>query len=803
MGQLSLAAIIGTVLSFFWRVSRILWVCRVPAVSAIGGGLLLWQVEQARDLFADTGLSVLKWIGFFALLFVWAWLVHATARRALQIDDWVPEAHRPGGLSNDDRVRLRGEFLYYAIWIPRLLGLLVFVFVALALRDTRANLMPAAGLEQADLALSRLSMQLWFTLAVAVIYAFGVIFRQRVRTRLTGSADGPLLTGAWSVFVLNKTWDNRREILASRVNRVLIVMACVITAVFVVALIWPVFLTDWVPRAVFLPVLLGGGLLLFGEIAALSHRYTTPLLLCFFVLGGVMNYLLPHYNDVQWVASAPRSTETHHQTTIADAIKRWKVDNGCPDEGCKVRPIVVAAAGGASRAGFFTATIVGALMDAARQADATKGPNDIRNQIFALSTVSGSSVGAVMMRAAWMDAIERGRADTPPCRDENVTAWFGNDKASSSPKKAATGSWRDCFQQLMVGDFLSPVFVGIAFRDIFPIGNVFTGTNWSVDRAGLLEQSFERWYAQVVGEPVSDCNGSEKGKDDTGLCRRVGHLWTDLILKSDWVPLLFINGTSVSTGRRILVSDVRIDCLQDPDKGFLEISYDYTELRTASRQTEGCANVDHGADDTLDLRLSSTALMSARFPIISPQGVIRHNDKSGEIVDSVVDGGYFENDGLATAADIVRELKSARLNPIVIQIGNDPVDLALPIPGHGVDARPPIATSQERTLFDEYTSIGRALYATRSGHEDGHLDYLRQTLGSEPIRIGLHEITVPAPNSLSQPQPLCRSPVGQRTSMKTVSMSWWLSQPVQAYLDAQLCTGQADLLTAVLAGQVK
>src|ERR1700730_17264325 len=93
--------------TFIWRVLRILWVCRVAVVSAVGGGLLIIRAEQARDLFADTGLSVGDWTLFFLLLFVWAWLVHGMGRRALQFDEWVPEAHRPGGLQDDDRLRLR------------------------------------------------------------------------------------------------------------------------------------------------------------------------------------------------------------------------------------------------------------------------------------------------------------------------------------------------------------------------------------------------------------------------------------------------------------------------------------------------------------------------------------------------------------------------------------------------------------------------------------------------------------------------------------------------------------------------
>jgi hypothetical protein len=271
------------------------------------------------------------------------------------------------------------------------------------------------------------------------------------------------------------------------------------------------------------------------------------------------------------------------------------------------------------------------------------------------------------------------------------------------------------------------------------------------------------------------------------LCRRLGHLpiAADTGKTADWMPLLFVNGTSVSTGRRILVSDVKIDCLQGSDSPFLNLAYDYRELREpltrgGPRSCDG--NADEGASTAIDLRLSTTATMSARFPIISTQGVIR--DLSGNIVDSIVDGGYFENDGLATAADVVRELQTRGLHPLVIQTDSEP-DEVRTVRQAGADRRPPLPRSGARTLFDAYTSIGRALYATRSGQEDGHLAYLQETLQGPLISVGVHAIE-PGTGAL------CRSPVLTMTTMNVVSMSWWISQPVQAYLDAQLCAPEID-----------
>ena len=63
--------------------------------------------------------------------------------------------------------------------------------------------------------------------------------------------------------------------------------------------------------------------------------------------------------------------------------------------------------------------------------------------------------------------------------------------------------------------------------------------------------------------------------------------------------------------------------------------------------------------------------------------------------------------------------------------------------------------------------------------------YLLQTLRGPLVSVGVHSIE-PGTGAL------CRSPVKQVTTMNVVSMSWWISQPVQAYLDAQLCAPEID-----------
>src|SRR6516164_9621602 len=86
-----------------WRLGLVLWVCRVPIASTVLAGVLLVMTPQGRDFFADLGMSWFHWSVFFVLCFCWAWIVHGSARHALQCDDWVAESHRLGGMSQERR----------------------------------------------------------------------------------------------------------------------------------------------------------------------------------------------------------------------------------------------------------------------------------------------------------------------------------------------------------------------------------------------------------------------------------------------------------------------------------------------------------------------------------------------------------------------------------------------------------------------------------------------------------------------------------------------------------------------------
>ena len=136
-----------------------------------------------------------------------------------------------------------------------------------------------------------------------------------------------------------------------------------------------------------------------------------------------------------------------------------------------------------------------------------------------------------------------------------------------------------------------------------------------------------------------------------------------------WFPLLFFNSTDVDTGRRIVVSPVASHIQLDgqPEARIFADAYDFHDLIADTPTSEKGRKLEEQAaqfEGTLDrdISLSTAALLSARFPIISPPGVVLN--RKGKVVARIVDGGYFENFGAATAQELAQQLKQAGLSSL-------------------------------------------------------------------------------------------------------------------------------------------
>ncbi len=759
---LPLLAIVAAALSSSF--ARVLWACRVSVASAFAGYALFLFVIQAQDLFADTTygsiwyLHVGYWTAMFAALaIVWALPVHFAARAAIEgrsAAPYIPPA--------------TPEFLIK--WTPRVLGLLPVVAVLLGIFGAAIETRNATHL---DLGLGPqyvlLALAGWVTLGVVLIF---VVERKRVVKKFFGGVE------------------------SARARKIQKLCAVVTAAVFVVLVCAPLWSTHYVARAALVPFLLGSGVLLFGVLGRLSDCTGKPIIGFVAVAVTVLTAANYSFHDVRRLPADASNTAS--QMALPQAIAAWRDANRCPvsDDPAKDERqraecppvLIIAADGGASRAAYFTATVVGGLLDQLRASPGSKcGDADNPSRcIFAMSGVSGGSLGLAAIKGALLDGQK-----TPPCEKETT--------------------WTACLQQLVGGDYLSPTFIGVGFRDHFapPVYPFNSEAIWG-DRAALLERSWERNFQERTRSSSGIAACPESG-DRKGLCR-------PLAQRSDgkvWTPLLLLNGTSVETGRRVIASELAPVWSKGDGPGpsqpqvLHQWAYDLFEMlgaKCADREVANAACAAADRPETLgatNIRLSTAALVSARFPIISPAGAIHMDGRSDAHGDSVVDGGYFENSGLTSALDIAAAVHSVGLYPIILSISNDPTpttpssnqtrierDCKLaPQPADLTSLRLQVGKPASESIWVRAVETAyapfMALYKTRDSHAEEAGQVMSQYLQAWDVP----KATVDNPclaDDFAVFFPIKVYERGRNFSMPQLSMSWWLSPVVRRALEQQL-----------------
>ncbi len=204
--------------------------------------------------------------------------------------------------------------------------------------------------------------------------------------------------------------------------------------------------------------------------------------------------------------------------SLTQAYEQWrKAQPGGAD--ARKTMILVAVQGGASRAGYWTAVALSTLREAAK----AKGV-DIDPHIFAISSVSGGSVGAVGYAAMLKSA--------PDAADFKLRLLrFAGENVLGG---AMTG--------MMFPDLLQR-FLPVAFLP---------------DRAETLERSWEDAWTSV--DPQAQ-RPSMMREPFLNLAPRAGEPWR---------PILIVQGASENSGRRFLTSGVRLACDEVDADDFLD-----------------------------------------------------------------------------------------------------------------------------------------------------------------------------------------------------------------------------------------
>ncbi len=566
-------------------------------------------------------------------------------------------------------------------------------------------------------------------------------------------------------------------------------------------------------RALLLPVLLGIWVPLLTSVCFLSNQLRFPFLTLFIVIGLSMSVVFGDNHDVE-IASAlehpssgSKPQKRFEKLPLKKAIEIWMRHHNCDQRprSCPP-PILIAASGGASRSAFYVATVLGELHDKPelfwpKNMPANLRPStplDVTKQIFAISSVSGGSLGAAAFTSL-LRGSDTNLFNGDPC---NQTSLRKDKLLFSVPegfenKVKFNANWKNCLQAITAGDFLSPAMVAFTFRDNLAFSSLI-GQVTKTDRAIALEQAWSRRVLKLTER---------------------SHLKDPLLsfqpTAQQWMPLLLLNGTSVGTGKRLIASP--LDPRYTPNE-----KIDFAPYVTSSPERKGSIlakkngkpvalfpdsldlhqllNLEMTGDQTWagdetwaqkeqsqhrlsDISLGKAVSLSARFPLISPHANLRSLD--GTMIDRVVDGGYFDNSGMLSALELARAiqvLSNHALKPVLIQISNHPVTLdvdgtdklrqsgaksaAFRCPDHSFINRTPAPTDHK--LLPELTSVTSALLNARVAR------------GSHAIAQAFHAF----PGRFIHFQVAgIKDEIG---SNKKLSMSWWLSKSVQNALNNQI-----------------
>ncbi|EHB44351.1 hypothetical protein MycrhDRAFT_6817 [Mycolicibacterium rhodesiae JS60] len=357
-------------------------------------------------------------------------------------------------------------------------------------------------------------------------------------------------------------------------------------------------------------VILGDQIRTWGLLAAIGFRRTPfilGILLCVVINSAVDDKYV--YHDTRLGADLT-DVRSDQQISLTVALDEWADLQRKKNPGRTEIPLVfVASAGGGIRAAYWTALVMRCLTQVENN-PCPDGPALPLDSVFLASGISGGSLGLAGLHAA-----------------PNPTAWVDSLKA----------------------DFLGSTVAAMAFRDL---ANAVLRINiHDSDRAAVLEEAWEKEAA---------ANG---GHLERGLMQTARDGNGKIVF-----PLLVLNGTSVNDGCRVTATALDLstvsssgsesgssatDCLALNEQRFSEPDQALPALPATKDVFD---NTCEGKGDRVprDIRLSTAALLSARFPYVSPTGGLYSCSGDDRTFD--LDGGLIDSSGALPLAQLWPEI---------------------------------------------------------------------------------------------------------------------------------------------------
>ncbi len=277
----------------------------------------------------------------------------------------------------------------------------------------------------------------------------------------------------------------------------------------------------------------------------------------------------------------------HWLNTRKEEIINYRKDSSAS----KYPVYFVMANGGASRSGFWTASILSGLE--------TSSEGNFSKHLFCLSGASGGSLGTSAFFTMLKDKEEMTRKNLN--MSDEIAKYFKSD-----------------FLTFTMAHMLGP--------DIF--SHIIPGLHWiTLDRATALGHSIEE-------APGDDAR-------QKFLYGKYKQRWSGFITQQNQpysLPVLCINTTKMQDGKPAVISNIRIR-EDSAGNNYFNNRIDVLDL----------------LGPTQDMKMSTAVVLGASFPYLSPAGRIddyRTSDSSSG-TNYFVDGGYFDNSGAGVVNEMI------------------------------------------------------------------------------------------------------------------------------------------------------
>jgi hypothetical protein len=599
---------------------------RIPLVIIVLGVVLTFWLDQIHELFVLLMTDRTGWWrpSIYLTTALLGFAVWHSARTVYRFD--VPGMP----LLSDPRAAV------FRIWFPRLLGAVVPLLMAFGVSTALLGTDLGDARQDADW-----SVPIVFLIEAAALVAIFVTRRHLIDRRRRGrreSLEDPRV----------QTWSA----LEPSVRRVYYTIMLLNLAALFLARYTPDVLAKAGPLSII--VLCASFLTITGTYLTIqAARCHFPLLSLLFgltvlwqLIGANDNHrvrLTPSMHSFQGVPSGLPGPSPAIAKSFAAYVVEWQAAPGPSG------PIyIVSAEGGGIRATAWTALVLGELEQ--------QSHGEFSKHMLFGSGVSGGSLGLALFAAI----VKGERQHLIELSEPQIS----DGALEHTDVVGITATFNTI-------DYLAPtvesMFLTDALQRFFPWRSL-------VDRGETLERAWARGWTQACESRPSRpaawprSTAGSAPPPDHDFCGLFNQPWQDLWTAPQRMPALFFNSTDVATGRRFIQHPFAAIQTPAEDAKFFSASLLATGWPPASAP------------------LNAVVHNSARFTYVSPAGTLLPSPLfPASTRHQLVDGGYFENSGTTTLAELAtiiaplyksctgpQGLASEECPIRVIHISNDP-----------------------------------------------------------------------------------------------------------------------------------